>query len=230
MSQPLSILVQGVSVTYEQWDVRVSALENASFAFDGPGWILITGANGSGKSTLLSVLAGALQPAKGTVEVAGTDILSLSPAKRAAIVSIARQRSEDGLVIGLTVGEHASLCGFKWVDFLAAVRRLELGQHFEFIERVSGQQIEGLSGGQRQIVSLLLQLLRPTPLLLLDEPLAALDPDKSIAFISLLRRLSTEKMIVQITHEPETLRPYADMEIRLRGGVASVAQLRSDGA
>ena len=81
------------------------------------------------------------------------------------------------------------------------------------------QPVQTLSGGERQLLALLIARLRPASLILLDEPLAALDPSKAercLAEIADLRKAG--KTIIQVTHDPELASTLGDRTVVMRAG------------
>lgn len=222
ITQP-AIIVEDVSVTYDRWGVTTEALKHVSFNAEAPGWTLVSGHNGSGKSTLLGVLAGDVKPTSGRVRLYGADPMGLSPRQRSKLIAIARQRPEHGLVAGLTVEEHARLFAMTWDVFIERARNLG-GQSFDILDGLQKRTVDLLSGGERQVLGLGLQLLRPSKLLLLDEPFSALDPARFGAFVAIVEKLAREKAVVQVTHEPELLRAHARQELVMTAGRAQVRQ------
>lgn len=145
----------------------------------GQRWALI-GRNGAGKSTLLRLLAGLLQPRGATVELAGTPLQRLSPARQARLRAFLPAQPHDRFGISvldaLMLGqpepdERRALDWLREVDALALARRSLLR----------------LSSGERQRVALAQVLAQDTALLLLDEPVSFQDPRHQASLASLLR-------------------------------------------
>ncbi|MFC4121845.1 ABC transporter ATP-binding protein [Nonomuraea zeae] len=128
----------------------------------------LVGPNGAGKSTLLNLAAGMLAPTSGTIEVCGG--VPGSGAEQLAKVGFVAQ--DTPVYAGLTVAEHLRLgarLNAGWDDALARHRIERLGLD---PDRRAGK----LSGGQRAQLALTLAIAKRPELLLLDEPVAALDP------------------------------------------------------
>lgn len=229
MSEAGAIVLEHVSVTFDRWGVTTEALREVNLKLAAPGWTLVSGHNGSGKSTLLGLIAGEVRATKGAVRVLGKNPARLSPHQRTRLIAVARQRPEEGLVAGLTVEEHARLFGMTWSEFRDRLQRLG-GANFALIDPLQRRTIDYLSGGERQVLGLGLQLIRSSKILLLDEPFSALDPERFEAFVTITERLAKEKAVVQVTHEPELLRPRADREIVLNRGEARLVELKGDSA
>ncbi|HEX2130346.1 MAG TPA: ABC transporter ATP-binding protein [Actinophytocola sp.] len=128
----------------------------------------LVGPNGAGKSTLLNLAAGMLRPTTGTIEVCG-GVPGSGPAQLAKVGFVAQNTP---VYAGLTVDEHLRLGAHlnpSWDDALARRRVAGLGLD-------TAQQAGKLSGGQRAQLALTLGIAKRPELLLLDEPVAALDP------------------------------------------------------
>jgi len=185
--------------------------------------VAVLGSNGSGKSTLLSCLAGLLVPDSGTISLGGrmlTDVprTQLPPHSRGVGLL-----SQDALLFPhlSTVDNVAFAPQSRGVSRTGAreiARRwlAEVGAA-EFGDRKPAQ----LSGGQAQRVALARALAGEPDLLLLDEPLAALDVDATPAIRALLRRVlrtGGERACVLVTHDPLDALSIADQVVVLSGG------------
>ncbi|MGN6550512.1 MAG: thiamine ABC transporter ATP-binding protein [Pararhizobium sp.] len=213
----------GVEVRLE--DVRLT-LGDTAFRFDvsvAPGTLAaVIGPSGAGKSTLLSLVAGLERPASGRVLIAGEDVTELGPAERP--VSIVFQdnnlfahldaRTNVGLGIhpGLKLGKH------DWQVVEAALSRVGLAG---FGRRLPGS----LSGGERQRVALARCLVRRQPVLLLDEPFAALGPSLKADMLSLVGALQRDAgaTALMVTHDPDDAAAIADAMIFVRRGAVAAA-------
>lgn len=128
----------------------------------------LVGPNGAGKTTLLQLAVGLLRPTSGTVQVLGGQPAA-GPGQLARVGFVAQ---DTPLYAGLSVGEHLRLGGWlnpRW-DHEMAERRI--GQ----LDLDPGQRAGKLSGGQRAQLALTLALAKRPDLLILDEPVASLDP------------------------------------------------------
>lgn len=128
----------------------------------------LVGPNGAGKSTLLHLAVGLTEPTEGTITVGG----GLVPGSEAALNSIGYVAQDAPLYPGLTVEDTLRLVGSLCTDFDEANARARLARIDIPLDRKVGR----LSGGQHSQVALAVALARRPKLLLLDEPLARLDP------------------------------------------------------
>jgi thiamine transport system ATP-binding protein len=179
--------------------------------------VAVAGPSGAGKSTLFNVIAGFQTPATGTVSLLGQDVAAREPAERP--VSVIFQ--DNNLFAHLTIADNVGLGidpGLK-LDaparqrVFSALSRVGLGG---YERRLPGS----LSGGERQRVALARALVRRRPILLLDEPFAALDPAMRADMAALLFDLhaETKSTMLFITHQPEDIRRLADRVMFLESG------------
>jgi thiamine transport system ATP-binding protein len=187
--------IEGLAFTYEDllmcFDLAVEAGE----------CIGIVGPSGAGKSTLLSLIGGFEKPLGGTIRVGGADITRLPPAERPVTtlfqdfnlfphLSVA-----DNVGLGRNPGLKLDVADQEQVAW--ALRQVGL-EGFE--ARRPGQ----LSGGERQRVALARSLIRHRPLLLLDEPFAALGPALRVEMLELTDTLRKAQglTVLLVTHDP----------------------------
>lgn len=187
-----------------------------------PGRIIaITGASGSGKSTFLNLVAGFETPDRGRVLIAGQDVTALHPALRP--VSLVFQ--DNNLFahldlftnVGLGINPALKLSAADRQAISAALERVGLGG---FDRRLPGT----LSGGERQRAAFARALVRDKPVLLLDEPFAALDPGLRGAMTDLLKTLhrDTGKTVLIVTHDPDDVRRLADHVLFIADGAIAL--------
>ena len=187
-----------------------------------PGKVLaLLGPNGAGKSTLLKALAGLL-PYEGRVEIAGTDLASLSPSKRAKQISYVPQRSllrsalsvEEVVALGRYV-HGGSFGGMSANDQEAIDHAMQTAHADTLRNRIFTQ----LSVGEQQRVLLARALASDAPILLLDEPTAALDVGEGMAVLRLIRKLAARKhTLIVVLHDLADARSTTDRALLLKDG------------
>ncbi len=179
--------------------------------------VAVAGPSGAGKSTLFNVIAGFETPRTGRVELLGKDMAGREPAERP--VSVVFQ--DNNLFAHLSIADNVGLGidpGLKLdsaarQSVFSALSRVGLGG---YERRLPGS----LSGGERQRVALARALVRRRPILLLDEPFAALDPAMRGEMADLLAELraETKSTMLFITHQPEDIRRLADRAMFIEDG------------
>ncbi|MGW4437917.1 thiol reductant ABC exporter subunit CydD [Streptomyces sp. NPDC004596] len=212
---PGAIAFDAVTVRYPQRSA--DALTGVSFTV-GPGeTVALVGPSGAGKSTLLNVLLGFVRPTEGRVRVGGTDLADIDLEQWRARIAWVPQRPH--LYAG-TIAENVRLARPDADD--AAVRRaLRDAGALEFVEAlpegagtVLGEDGAGLSAGQRQRLALARAFLADRPVLLLDEPTAALDGATEADVVAAVRRLAVGRTVLLVVHRPALLE-VADRVVRL---------------
>jgi iron complex transport system ATP-binding protein len=184
-------------------------------------WISIVGPNGAGKSTLLKVLAGLL-PFEGEVYLLGANLRSLQPRERAQQLAWLAQdetggldmRVQDVVMLG-RLPQQGLLGAIQTQDIQACEQAMHLTQTTEFAQHLLGE----LSAGQQQRVRLARALATQAKVLLLDEPLASLDPPHQIDWVHTIRAQVRQGVtVVSVLHElPMAL--LADEMVILDSGV-----------
>ena len=215
--------VKNITVTFERWGQTVKALENVSFSVSPGHWVMLVGHNGSGKTTLLRTISGRLRPSTGEIKINGDRIDSLSPARLAERVFHVHQDPLLGTAPTLTLFENLFVADVNAQN--GGVSRKELLEKYHELLKPLGlanrlkQLARYLSGGERQLLALTVARLRPSSIMLLDEPLAALDPAKTHLCLQQIKTLNDEgKTIIQVTHDPNLALSGGHRTVVLREG------------
>ncbi|MCI0384748.1 thiol reductant ABC exporter subunit CydD [Streptomyces sp. CNQ085] len=173
--------------------------------------VAVTGPSGAGKTTLLGVLLGFTAPTAGRVRIGGRDLSTLDPATWHSQIAWVPQHSH--LFAG-TIADNVRLARPGATD--AEVRRAlgDAGAPGLCPSTLLGEAGAGLSAGQCRRVALARAFLADRPVVLLDEPTAALDGATEEAVVGAIARLARDRTVVLIVHRPALL-PLADRVIRL---------------
>ena len=163
--------------------------------------VALVGPSGAGKSTLLHALLGFTRPTSGHIRVDGTDLHALSPAEWHAQIAWVPQHPH--LFAG-TVADNVRLARPDATDAQVRTALDEAGAALDPLAPL-GELGAGLSAGQRQRVALARAFLADRPLLLLDEPTAALDGETEAAVLATIRRLARDRTVLLVTHRPALL-------------------------
>ncbi|MFH8451262.1 thiol reductant ABC exporter subunit CydD [Streptomyces fungicidicus] len=210
------------ALSFEDVTVRypgrtADAVTDVSFTV-GPGeTVALVGPSGAGKSTLLHALLGFVRPTGGRVRIGGADLAGLDLAAWHDRVAWVPQRPH--LYAG-TITENVRLAR-PGADDDAVRRALRDAGALEFVEAlpegagtVLGEDGAGLSAGQRQRLALARAFLADRPVLLLDEPTAALDGATEAGIVAAVRRLAAGRTVLLVVHRPALL-ALADRVVRL---------------
>lgn len=200
------------------------AVTDVSFEIAPGETVALVGPSGAGKSTLLNVLLGFVRPAEGRVRIGGADLAEVDLAQWRSRIAWVPQRPQ--LFAG-TIAENVRLARPDADD--TAVRRAlaDVGAR-EFVDAlplgadtVLGEDGAGLSAGQRQRLALARAFLADRPVLLLDEPTAALDGATEAEVVAAVRRLAAGRTVLLVVHRPALL-GVADRVVRLAEPTAHV--------
>jgi iron complex transport system ATP-binding protein len=163
---------------------------------------VIVGPNGCGKSTLLAAIAGDIAPDKGTITIDELHPILTPASNLAAIRAMAVQN--QSFTLGFTVREIVEMGGPS-DDVLQALGLTEIADRL----------VTTLSGGESQRVAIAQAIAQKTPVLLLDEPLAAQDIYSRRKIIALLQQLAEAgTTVVVVAHSTETELTWADKVIK----------------
>jgi iron complex transport system ATP-binding protein len=163
---------------------------------------VIVGPNGCGKSTLLAAIAGDIAPDKGTITIDEHHPILTSAGTLAGIRSMVVQN--QSFTLGFTVRQVIEMAGAS-VDVMKALELTDIADRL----------VTTLSGGEAQRVAIAQAIAQNSPVLLLDEPLAAQDIHSRSRIIELLKDLAEQgKTIVVVAHTNETELSWADKVIK----------------
>lgn len=169
----------------------------------------LIGPNGAGKTTVIKMLVGLLSPTKGTAEVFGMDIRKHPKEAKGKFGYISDNPSAYGFLTGMEFLElTASLRGLKEEKARKRIKKLT----FLFpIKKILSQQMDQYSRGNRQKVAFLAALLSDPELLIIDEPVAGLDPESIEIFGKELRKFAKKGgAVLFVTHILSFGQKYAD--------------------
>lgn len=182
--------------------------------------VAVIGPSGAGKSTLLMAIAGFLTPARGRLTWQGLDMAPLPPGDRP--VSILFQ--DQNLFPHLTLAQNLGLGLSPRLRLTRAdPARIEAALDRVGLPGLGARKPGALSGGQQSRAALARALLRARPILVLDEPFAALGPALKSDMIDLVTEIAgdTGALVLMVTHDPADARRFAERTILVSGGIAA---------
>lgn len=212
MSAPL-VDIRNVSHRFGQ----LAVLKNVSLAIEPGSYTILLGPSGSGKTTLLSILGGFVSPSEGKVFIRGEDCTSVPPAKRPTTTVFQDYALFPHMSVGSNVGFGLRMQG---VDGTTRAAKAREALALVGLATAFDKKPHQLSGGQRQRVALARALVVEPAVLLLDEPLGALD-------LKLRRQMQDELKAIQkrvgtafihVTHDQEEAMALADHCVVMNDG------------
>jgi thiamine transport system ATP-binding protein len=207
-------------LTLESLEIRQDAFVlRADLSLQAGAVAAVIGPSGAGKSTLLNVIAGFFAPVQGRVLWQGQDITTLSPAKRPVSMLFQDNNLFPHLTVaqnvGLGIRPDLRLTNKDSESVSEALRRVGL-------EGYDTRKPGALSGGQQGRVALARVLVQRRPLILLDEPFAALGPALKAEMLDLVAELARETgaTLLMVSHDPSDARRIAPLTILVAEGTA----------
>ncbi|MEU2155488.1 thiol reductant ABC exporter subunit CydD [Streptomyces sp. NPDC019396] len=222
---PGGIRLELDSVTVRHEGRPAPALESASLTVRDGETVALVGPSGAGKSTLLDVVLGFVRPDAGAVRIsaadaAAVDLADVDPDAWRERIAWVPQRP---YLFAGTLAENVRLSRPDATDAEVATALRDAGAE-DFVARlpggvesVLGEDGAGLSAGQRQRLALARAFLADRPLLLLDEPTAALDGETEAGVVDAVRRLAQGRTVLLVVHRPALL-AVADRVVELLPG------------
>jgi len=203
----LAIDARGITKTFGTGAVAFTALRDVDFQVASGEIVMLVGPSGSGKTTLLSILGCVLTASAGSLALFGTEVGRMRerelPALRRALIGFVFQG--HNLISSLTARDNVRLV----LETRGVAHRQATDEAEALLDRVGLRgKLESrpaqLSGGERQRVAIARAVAGSPPLILADEPTAALDAKAGLAVTSLLAELSRESgaTVVVVTHDP----------------------------
>ena len=206
----------------------VSVLDDVSLDAARGQLTALVGPNGAGKSTLIKAILGLLKTESGAVWVDGAPVQMLSPKARARTMAYLPQ--DRNLAWSMTGGDLAALGRFAWggaaYDRLSRADRAQVDLALEHASasHLKDRFVHDLSGGEQARLHLARALASNAPILLADEPIAALDPRHQLEAMAVLRRQADQgATVICALHDLELARRHADQIAVLDRGRLRIA-------
>ena len=213
--------LQHIKKTYHVGDTETKALDDVSVAFREKEFVAVLGLSGSGKTTFLNIIGGLDRYDSGDLLIKGKHTSDFKDSDWDAY-----RNNSIGFVFQ----------SYNLIGHLSIVANVELGmtlsgvpkeekhrRALEVLEQVGlkdhlHKRPNQLSGGQMQRVAIARALANDPEILLCDEPTGALDTATSVQIMDLIQKLSAERLVIMVTHNPQLAEDYADRIIRFQDG------------
>ena len=213
--------LQSIVKDYQAGDATVHALRGVSLNFRESEFVAILGHSGCGKTTLLNIIGGLDQYTSGDLVINGKSTKDFTDSDWDSYRnhSIGFVFQSYNLIPHQTVLSNVELAltlsGVSKAERRArAVRALESVGLGDQLDKKPNQ----MSGGQMQRVAIARALVNDPDILLADEPTGALDSETSVQVMEILKKISGDRLIIMVTHNPELAENYASRIVRLKDG------------
>jgi ATP-binding cassette subfamily C protein CydD len=224
----VTVTFHEVRLTYDP--ARPPALDGLSFRVLPGETLVLAGPSGAGKSSVLRLLMGFRRPDAGRIAINGHDVTLLKPSELRRLSSYVGQRA---FLFRATIRENIRFARPEADDAAveAAARAAGVAAFAadlpQGLDTPVGEGGFGLSGGQAQRVAVARAFLRDTPLILLDEPTAHLDPGTEALVLEALRRLCVGRTAIVASHARAALTGFGRV-LELEAGRAGAARMAGD--
>jgi len=207
----------GLSRTYGKGAAAHHALDRIDLTIAANEFFTLLGPSGCGKTTLLRLIGGFDQPTAGQIAIFGRDVAGLPPEDRPVNTVFQHYALFPHLTVAQNIGFALRMLGRPRAESAATVERMVA---LVGLEGMEGRRPDQLSGGQRQRVALARALAPGPKILLLDEPLSALDAKLRQRMRSELKALQRETGIafVFVTHDQDEALAMSDRIAVMQGG------------
>jgi putative ABC transport system ATP-binding protein len=208
----------------------ISALKGVNVEVLSGDFCILAGPNGSGKSTLLKLISGRIStPDSGGLTLDGSQLVSVPEHERARWISYVAQHPVDGTAPSLTVAENLKLAEMRGdgnVRFSLGLNRKKKEDYRQLLSSIGldnrlDQPVSTLSGGERQMLTILMSSFGPPALMLLDEPVSALDPSYSEKCLKLISSLNKDRgiTILMVTHNVSQILTLGNTLVMMKNGL-----------
>lgn len=209
--------MSGLGRTYGKGAMAHHALDRIDLTIRANEFFTLLGPSGCGKTTLLRLVGGFDQPTVGEIAIFGRDVAGLPPEDRPVNTVFQHYALFPHLTVAQNIGFALRMLGRPKAEITATVARMVT---LVGLEGMEGRKPDQLSGGQKQRVALARALAPEPKILLLDEPLSALDAKLRMRMRSELKALQRETGIsfVFVTHDQDEALAMSDRIAVLQGG------------
>ncbi|HKL94333.1 MAG TPA: ATP-binding cassette domain-containing protein, partial [Clostridia bacterium] len=213
------IQVKNITKKYSSKAGVVEALKGIDLKFDDSGMVFIYGRSGSGKSTLLNLIGALDTPESGEIIIDGQSSENYTQSDYDAYRNrkIGFIFQEYNLLEELNVAENVALA-LELQGKGSSAEKIEEALLDVDLSGFGDRKINTLSGGQKQRVAIARALVKNPSIILADEPTGALDSQSGNELYALLKKISSERLVIVVSHDEHAVTEYADRIIGLKDG------------
>jgi ATP-binding cassette subfamily B protein IrtA len=217
-----NVELKNVSFSY---DGRDEALHNISLTFRENTVNALVGSSGSGKSTIANLIMGFWKAGTGTISIGGQNIAKMNSRDLSTLVSIVQQES---FLFNTTIAENIRIGKENaTIDEVIAVAKMarihDMVQSLpDGYNTIVGEGGAKLSGGEKQRIAIARIMLKNSPIVILDEATAAIDPHNEYLIQEAISNLSRDKTVISIAHHLRTI-VNVDQIVVMDGGKVAAA-------
>ena len=213
--------LKGITKDYPSGDTVVHALKGISVAFRDQEFVSILGQSGCGKTTLLNIIGGLAHYPRGDLIINGRSTKSYQDRDWDTY----RNHSVGFVFQSYNLIPHQSvIANVEMALLLSGAPKADRRARAEAALAQVGlaeqmhKRPNQLSGGQMQRVAIARAIVNDPEIILADEPTGALDTETSVEVMEILKRLSQDRLVIMVTHNPQLAEEYSDRIVRIRDG------------
>ena len=214
--------LKNITKDYPSGDTVVHALRGISVTFRDQEFVSILGQSGCGKTTLLNIIGGLDQYTRGDLVINGRSTKSYLDRDWDTY----RNHSVGFVFQSYNLIPHQSVIANVEIALLLSGapkaerrRRAEEALAQVGLAEQMNKKPNQLSGGQMQRVAIARAIVNDPEIILADEPTGALDTDTSVEVMEILKRLSRDRLVIMVTHNPQLAEEYSDRIVRIKDGL-----------
>lgn len=213
--------LKNITKDYNMGDYRVKALKGISIKFRNSEFVSILGPSGCGKTTLLNIIGGLDRYTSGDLMISGRSTKEYNDADW----DVYRNHSIGFVFQSYNLIPHQSV--LQNVELALTLSGVSKAERYERAKKALedvglGDQINKkpseMSGGQMQRVAIARALVNDPQIILADEPTGALDTETSVQVMEILKKISNDRLIIMVTHNPEVAEKYSSRIIKILDG------------
>jgi putative ABC transport system ATP-binding protein len=229
-----AITIENLKKSFGKGDNKVDVIDGANFTLNKGEFVGLVAPSGSGKTTLLMMLGCVLEPTSGKIvigdQVAYDKKWLIKDDRELRRKKIGFIFQHHYLIPFLNIEENITLLPYQNGESKKVVtkRVADIMDYLDMTDKMSNMPSE-LSGGQNQRIAIARALANEPDIILADEPTAALDKQRAVSVVKLLKKITREKgvTIIMVTHDDRLL-PYCDKVLKIENKQITVTENKDD--